>query len=115
MMAERIAFDNFSDFWLFYVGEHSVAANRWLHFVGTTCGHAILIYACITQNWLLLPLGLVVGYGMAWVGHFFVEKNRPASFQYPGWSFIADQKMWFYILVGKMKREVDRAAVASNR
>ena len=52
--------------------------------------------------------GLVAGYGFAWVGHFFIEKNKPASFKYPLWSFISDYKMVFYMLTGKMNREVER-------
>ena len=58
--------------------------------------------------WILV--GLVVGYAFAWVGHFLIEKNRPATFTYPLWSFAADWKMWFFILTGRMAKEVQNYA-----
>ena len=57
---------------------------------------------------LLIPAGLVFGYGCAWIGHFFIEKNKPASFKFPGWSFLADQKMLAYFLSGRMGDEMAR-------
>lgn len=100
---------NFAEFWPFYVREHSSALNRRLHFVGSSCGLVCLVAGIYTQNWLFIPLGLVIGYGFAWVGHFFVEKNKPASFKYPLWSFRADWQMWALMLTGRMESEVERA------
>ena len=99
---------NYSEFWDFYVGEHRDPLNRLLHFVGTTLAMVLLVWFIATGRYLFLPLVLVAGYGFAWVGHFFVEKNKPASFKYPLWSFISDYKMVFYMLTGRMKREVER-------
>jgi hypothetical protein len=111
MSANRIT--NFEEFWLFYVREHSNALNRRLHFIGSSGGLVCLCAALATLNWLFLPLGLVIGYGFAWVGHFFVERNKPASFNYPLWSFRADWKMWALMLAGKMNPEVQRALRAA--
>jgi hypothetical protein len=104
---KRIA--NFEEFWPFYVREHANALNRQLHFIGSSCGLVCLFAGLYTLNWLFIPLGLVIGYGFAWVGHFFFEKNKPASFNYPLWSFRADWKMWALILTGRMQAEVERA------
>lgn len=99
---------NYSEFWDFYVGEHRDPVNRLLHFIGTTLAMVLLVWFVATGRYLLLPVVLVAGYGFAWVGHFFVEKNKPASFKYPLWSFFSDYKMVFYMLTGKMNAEVKR-------
>jgi hypothetical protein len=82
-MSDR--FQSFEEFWPFYVLEHQNKTNRLLHF-----------------------LGLVVGYGPAWIGHFIVEGNRPATFKYPLWSLLGDFRMWGKTLRGTMNREVER-------
>jgi hypothetical protein len=102
-------FQSFAEFWPYYVREHSQPACRALHFIGSTLALVILGTMFYTQNWWLLLAGLVVGYGFAWVGHFFIEHNRPATFKYPLWSFIGDWKMWGLMLTGRMRSEVDRA------
>jgi hypothetical protein len=58
--------------------------------------------ALVTQRWWLILMALVVGYAFAWVGHFFFEHNRPATFQYPLFSFMGDWRMWFEILTGRL-------------
>lgn len=105
---------NFEEFWLFYVREHSQPVNRILHFLGSTLGLVCLVETFITGNVWLIPAGLVVGYGFAWIGHFFIERNKPASFKYPLWSFRGDWKMWSLMLTGRMEREI-RRATESNR
>lgn len=100
--------ETFEQFWDFYVGEHRNKTNRIFHFVGTTAAISCLAGGLLTrQRWLLL-LAPVVGYGPAWVGHFFIEKNKPASFKYPLWSLQADFVMWWKTLSGQMQAEVDR-------
>lgn len=101
-------YQSFAEFWPYYVREHSHPACRLLHFVGSTLGIVVLAAAVVYNLWLL-PLALVVGYGFAWIGHFLIEKNRPATFKYPLWSFIGDWKMWFLMLTGRMSAEVERA------
>jgi hypothetical protein len=101
---------SFAEFWPFYVGEHSHPTNRLLHFVGTSGALACWLAFLFTLNFWFLPLGLVVGYGCAWVGHFFIERNKPASFNYPLWSFAADWRMWWLMLTGRMNTEITRLA-----
>lgn len=99
---------NYSDFWDFYVQEHSKPLTRALHFAGTTLGLALLVWFIATGRWYFFPLFLVVGYAFAWFAHFVVEKNRPATFKYPLWSFVSDFKMIWYMLTGRMAAEVER-------
>lgn len=100
--------DNYSDFWDFYVQEHSKPLTRTVHFVGTTLGIALLIFFIVRGQWYFFPLFFVVGYFFAWFAHFVVEKNKPATFKYPLWSFISDFKMIWFMLTGRMSREVER-------
>lgn len=89
---------SFAAFYPFYLSEHANRTCRRLHFVGTSLGLACLVAALVMLNpWWVLA-GLVVGYAFAWVGHFVFEKNRPATFSYPLWSFMGDWVMWSEIL-----------------
>ena len=101
---------SFSEFWPFYVSEHSQPATRWLHLIGTTAGIALLIYLIAIGRWWLFFLGFVPGYGSAWLAHFLIEKNRPATFKYPLWSFMGDYKMIALMLTGRMGAEVKKLA-----
>lgn len=114
-MAEQTRFRTFEEFWPFYVGEHGKSATRTLHFIGTNLGLVNLACAAIfLQPWYLLS-GLVCGYGFAWVAHFFVEKNRPATFTYPAWSFRGDFRMLGLMWRGKMTDEVNRILSRRDR
>ena len=99
---------SFQEFWPYYLGEHRQPLNRALHYVGTFCALCLLGYIITHRYWGLMLVGLVVGYGPAWVGHFFVENNKPASFKYPLWSFMADIKMLALKLGGQMDGEMTR-------
>lgn len=99
---------SFSEFWPFYLGEHRHPTNRALHYLGTGSAYLLLAYLAATGRLHLVPLALVLGYGPAWVGHFFIEQNRPASFRYPLWSFLGDMKMLAYKLSGRMPGELER-------
>lgn len=90
----------FDDFWQFYLQEHSDPHNRRLHFIGTSIVHVILFYVFATADFKALLLVPVFGYGFAWVGHYALEKNIPATFKYPLWSLMADFKM-FYMMIRK--------------
>ena len=102
-MTER-AFKSFQDFWPYYLSEHRKPATRALHCIGTLTGIAFVILAVVIGKWWLFPLALAPGYALAWVGHFFVEKNRPATFTHPLWSFIGDWKMLALMLTGKLRQ-----------
>ena len=96
-------FASFRDFYPFYLGEHSDRTCRRLHFIGTGLVILTLVYAIVTATWSLLWLLPVVGYGFAWIGHFFFEKNRPATFKHPVYSLIGDFVMFRDILVGRIR------------
>jgi len=97
------AFGSFAEFYPFYLSEHSDALNRRLHFAGCLLVIATVVYAIVSREWLFLILAPVFGYGFAWIGHFFIEKNRPATFTHPLWSLMGDWKMFGEILSGKIK------------
>jgi hypothetical protein len=88
----------YSEFWPFYLAEHKNAVNRRLHFVGTTLGLCWLIAMFFTGHLWFVLFALVTGYAFAWIGHFFFEKNKPATFRYPLWSFISDWRLWYCML-----------------
>ncbi|MGB6310055.1 MAG: DUF962 domain-containing protein [Steroidobacteraceae bacterium] len=102
-MNEQRRFRTFGDFYLFYLGEHANRTCRRLHFVGTSIAAVLIFAAFITQRWWLIAAALIQGYAFAWVGHFFFEHNRPATFKYPGYSFMGDWRLWWDILTGKVR------------
>lgn len=101
-MSER-AYKTFKQFYPFYLSQHMDKTCRILHFCGTSLFFVMLIAAIASQTWWLLAFLPVVGYGFAWVGHFFYEKNQPATFTYPLWSLASDFLLFFQILGGKQK------------
>ena len=109
MSGNRI--QSFAEFWPYYLGEHRRAGTKALHFIGTTGALTLIVLAVLLQAWPLAVASLLCGYGFAWTGHFFVEHNRPATFQYPFWSLAADWKMWGMILTGRMTTELRRLNV----
>lgn len=111
-MAEK-EYTNLKEFFPFYLREHSHPVNRLLHFIGTTLALGQLVAAALfLQPWFVLG-ALLSGYAFAWVGHFFIEKNRPATFTYPLLSFVSDWVMWFYILTGQIGRKLEEAKKAA--
>lgn len=96
-------YSSFSEFYPYYLSEHSDRTCRNLHFVGSTLVLSLIAASVVLANaWLLLLLP-VVGYGFAWVGHFFFEHNKPATFQYPFYSLAGDWVMYKDMLTGKIK------------
>jgi len=98
-------FKSFKEFYVFYLGEHSNPVCRNLHYVGSTLVLSVLGYALITGQYSLLWLLPVIGYGFAWVGHFFFEHNKPATFKYPLYSFLSDWVMLFQFYTGTLPKE----------
>lgn len=96
------AFKRFADFYPFYLGEHRNRTCRRLHFTGSSLALVCLGLLLATGAWLWLALSLVCGYGFAWVGHFVFEKNKPASFQRPLYSFMGDWVMYKDLWTGKI-------------
>ncbi|WP_265528300.1 DUF962 domain-containing protein [Sphingomicrobium marinum] len=104
-------YQSFDAFWLYYLREHSRPQTRALHYFGTTLVVAIAIVAILRGPLWMLLLMPIAGYFFAWVGHFGVEKNRPATFTYPLWSLQADFKMWWLWLTRRLGPELERAGV----
>lgn len=98
--------ETYEEFWPYYLREHSSSLCRRLHFAGTTAALVVLVLFLITNDLLLIPVIFVTGYGPAWIGHFFIEKNRPATFQYPVWSLVSDFRMYFLWLRGELSKEL---------
>ena len=96
-------FKSFAEFYPYYLKEHSNITCRKLHFVGTCGVIALLVLLFFTGKPILLAFVPVVGYGFAWAGHFLFEKNRPATFKFPFYSLMGDFRMFWDILVGKVK------------
>lgn len=93
---------SFAEFYPFYLNQHSNRVSRVLHYIGTTLSILVLLFALFNQQWLLLLLIPVAGYSFAWVGHFFFEKNKPATLNYPAYSLAADYVMVFEALTGRL-------------
>ncbi|MDQ3372775.1 MAG: DUF962 domain-containing protein [Acidobacteriota bacterium] len=115
MTSDETRIKNYTEFWDFYVREHSEPLTRYLHFIGTTLGIVLLVWFIRGGVWYYFPLCFAVGYAFAWFAHFFVEHNKPATFKYPLWSFISDYKMLWFMLTGKMNREVERVSAKENQ
>ena len=96
-------YQRFADFYPFYLSEHGNRTCRRLHFIGSSFGLVCLALLITSENpWWLLA-GLAVGYAFAWIGHFGFEKNKPASFKQPLYSFMGDWVMFWQILTGKIR------------
>ena len=96
-------FKSFAEFYPYYLQEHSNAVCRRLHYVGSLLVLALLGYTLATQQWWMLLIVPVAGYGFAWVGHFVFEKNRPATFDYPLYSLMGDWVMLKDAFTGRIR------------
>jgi hypothetical protein len=105
----RIA--TFAEFWPYYLGEHRHPVCRALHYIGTTVAGLSIAAALLSARPLLVLPAFASGYAFAWIGHFFVERNRPATFTYPVMSFRADLKLVALKVTGQLHRDPDFVAV----
>ncbi|MCH8554165.1 MAG: DUF962 domain-containing protein [Schleiferiaceae bacterium] len=100
---QETKYQSLKEFYPFYLSEHRNATSRLLHFIGTGLVIGLFLFGLITGRFRLLWLLPIVGYGFAWVGHFFFEKNKPATFQYPFYSLASDFILFWDILTGRQK------------
>tara|TARA_R110000744_G_scaffold67291_3_gene137216 strand:- start:740 stop:1057 length:318 start_codon:yes stop_codon:yes gene_type:complete len=96
-------YKSFKSFYPFYLSQHQNIICRRLHFIGSSLILIMLAFILINSAWLLLWTLPLFGYGFAWLGHFFFEKNRPATFTYPWYSLLGDWVMYKDTLTGKLK------------
>ena len=95
-------YSSFAEFYPFYLSEHANRATRRLHFAGSSLALLCLLMLALTGDLWWLGAALLGGYGFAWVSHLAVEKNRPATFRQPLYSFMGDWVMFWQILTGKI-------------
>ena len=95
-------FASFREFYPYYLAEHGNRTCRRLHFVGSSLVLGCLVMLLSSGNAMWLVYALLSGYGFAWVGHFFFEKNKPATFKYPLYSLAGDWAMYKDMLTGKI-------------
>jgi len=110
-MAAEARIGSYGEFWPHYLREHSRPEPRAIHFAGTGIATAALLGLLATGNPWFVPVALIGGYGPAWTAHFFVERNRPATFTYPLWSLASDYRMAWCWLNGRLDQELSRAGV----
>lgn len=103
MTTSNPRFRSMNEFYPFYLSQHTNRTCRRLHFAGTTLALLIATHAVYTGSWWLIVVAILQGYAWAWVGHFFFEHNRPATFKHPLYSFAGDWYMWFDALRGRVK------------
>jgi hypothetical protein len=108
-MADRMT--TYAEFWPYYLREHAKRETRALHYVGTGLALVCIVCSFLFEDYRWIFAALFSGYLFAWVGHFFVEKNRPATFTHPLWSLVSDFRMFFYWISGRLGRELEKAGV----
>ncbi|MFZ1990702.1 MAG: DUF962 domain-containing protein [Alphaproteobacteria bacterium] len=112
-MSQRIRI--YREFWPYYLREHARPGTRAIHYFGTGLVLSCAALAIMSGQWAWLFILPLAGYGPAWVAHFFVEKNKPATFRYPLWSLVSDFRMFFIWIAGGMPRELSKAGLDCKR
>ena len=108
-MADEHRFTSYDEFFDFYLQQHSDPRNRTLHMIGTTLGVAVVVGALVIGHPWYALLFFPIGYGFAWAGHFLLERNKPATFGHPFWSFISDFRMIGLMVTGRLEGRMEKA------
>ncbi|MEQ1514766.1 MAG: DUF962 domain-containing protein [Lysobacteraceae bacterium] len=108
-MAIEKKYNNLDSFYLYYLCEHKSSINRFLHFIGTALVIFFLVVGVVKMDWHFLVAIPFLGYGFAWIGHFFIEKNKPATFTYPLYSLASDFIMFWHIITGQINKKLEEA------
>ncbi len=114
-MATEKKYKTFWSFYPYYLTEHGDATNRLLHFAGTSLIIGFLIAGIALKNFWFIAAIPFCGYGFAWVGHYFIEKNRPATFTYPLYSLGSDFVMWWHTITGQLPSKLKEAHKIINQ
>tara|TARA_Y100001970_G_C13914600_1_gene690284 strand:- start:342 stop:650 length:309 start_codon:yes stop_codon:yes gene_type:complete len=96
-------FTSFKEFYPYYLSEHKLKINKILHVLGSIYGLIFLIFVIFSEQYKLIPIAFLIGYFFAWIGHFIFEKNKPATFKHPLYSFMGDWVMLKDIITRKIK------------
>ena len=96
-------FTSFKKFYPYYLSEHKLRINKILHIIGSLTSLIFMISTIYIEKYKYIPISILCGYACAWIGHFVFEKNKPATFKYPIYSFIGDWVMLKDVLIGKVK------------
>jgi hypothetical protein len=102
----------YPEFWLHYLRAHRDPRTRAIHYAGTVLANFCLLAAIVWLDWRLLVLAPIVGYAAAWVSHFGIEGNKPATFGHPLWSLVSDYRMLGLFLAGQLGPHLQRAGIA---
>jgi len=94
-------YKSLKEFYPYYLSEHTNTTSRVLHFIGTGLVVLAFFTGFLFHEWRFFLAMPILGYGFAWVGHFFFEKNKPATFEYPGYSLASDFILFYDLLTGK--------------
>ena len=113
-MTDKKVFATYNEFFAFYLEQHRNPANRALHATGTSLGILAVVLAIALHHPGWGFLWIPIAYGFAWTGHFVLEKNKPATFGYPFWSFISDFRMLWLMLTGQLGKWMERGSVSSS-
>jgi hypothetical protein len=100
-----VEYKNLDEFYPFYLSQHAYDVNRIFHYCATLSSLIVFAYVGVTFKLLYLLYAPLLGYGFAWVGHFFFEKNKPATFKYPIMSLISDYVMFSRFITGSMPED----------
>ena len=112
-MSKDKDFSNFRDFWPYYLSEHSRHETRLIHIAGTGLSLGLLTLFILFGHWWYLLSAVMAGYGLAWIAPVFLERNRPATFAHPIWSFMGDFRMFALACAGRLNNELKKYGIGT--